>query len=559
MININIIEHLNDLDHGTVQDLLGDYRVVELLIELERINTGKINRGDLILRLLGGIENLLLDKSKRRKLFLSLSRGSLEKIKEQIGGKDPLTLNLRNRENLKELCSVFGIIPERGESEDTNEENLKAEYVNVSYGLFEHQSCALLKCMEIFESNKPRAMLHMPTGSGKTRTAMHLIARHLNNQNKSLVLWLVQGKELCDQASLEFKNAWKSLGERNLPLLNLWSDTKGIDECLLKLTDVRPDEIWPKELEDGVIISSIDTLRNMISKWEPGELVSRREKIGLIVFDEAHRSIAKTYFETLDMLIGSSTSLLGLSATPGRSHYGETNDEESKLVNLFYGNKVLLEIDGYTSPVKALIDKGYLAKLEKEELKIVSSDVDKSQIDEMVNKLHASFEISKEFLNLIGLNAARNLQIVERVESLVLDEDHKRVIVFAPSVESAETISSILNTREVQSHVISNESDVKFRNRVLKKFKSVVDEESMVICNYGVLTTGFDAPRTSAVVIARPTNSIVLLNQMAGRAIRGPKVGGNKTAKLITVVDTEIPKLVETIDQFHAFDDSWKK
>jgi superfamily II DNA or RNA helicase len=72
------------------------------------------------------------------------------------------------------------------------------------------------------------------------------------------------------------------------------------------------------------------------------------------------------------------------------------------------------------------------------------------------------------------------------------------------------------------------------------------------------LTTGFDAPKTSAVVIARPTTSIVLLSQMAGRAIRGVRVGGNRTAKMVTVVDTAIPELVETIDQFHAFDESWE-
>jgi hypothetical protein len=46
---------------------------------------------------------------------------------------------------------------------------------------------------------------------------------------------------------------------------------------------------------------------------------------------------------------------------------------------------------------------------------------------------------------------------------------------------------------------------------------------------------------------------------MAGRAIRGKRVGGNDTAVLITVVDTSIPQLVDTVQQFHAFDESWNK
>jgi hypothetical protein len=46
---------------------------------------------------------------------------------------------------------------------------------------------------------------------------------------------------------------------------------------------------------------------------------------------------------------------------------------------------------------------------------------------------------------------------------------------------------------------------------------------------------------------------------MAGRALRGPRVGGNETATLVTVIDTDIPELVETVNQFHAFDDAWKQ
>ena len=61
------------------------------------------------------------------------------------------------------------------------------------------------------------------------------------------------------------------------------------------------------------------------------------------------------------------------------------------------------------------------------------------------------------------------------------------------------------------------------------------------MCNYGVLTTGFDAPRTSAAVIGRPTLSLVLYSQMIGRALRGPKAGGNKYAEIVTAVDPEFP------------------
>ena len=63
----------------------------------------------------------------------------------------------------------------------------------------------------------------------------------------------------------------------------------------------------------------------------------------------------------------------------------------------------------------------------------------------------------------------------------------------------------------------------------------------MVMVNYGVLTTGFDAPATSAALIARPTRSLVLYSQMVGRATRGTRVGGNAQAEIVTVVDPHLP------------------
>ena len=79
----------------------------------------------------------------------------------------------------------------------------------------------------------------------------------------------------------------------------------------------------------------------------------------------------------------------------------------------------------------------------------------------------------------------------------------------------------------------------------------------MVLINYGVLTTGFDAPRVSATVIARPTKSLVLYSQMVGRAIRGPKAGGNESALILTVVDTALPGFGQLAEAFMNWEDVW--
>lgn len=58
-----------------------------------------------------------------------------------------------------------------------------------------------------------------------------------------------------------------------------------------------------------------------------------------------------------------------------------------------------------------------------------------------------------------------------------------------------------------------------------------------VLCNFGVLTTGFDAPKIQAIIIARPTLSGVLYEQMIGRGMRGPRNGGTDYCVIIDMVD----------------------
>jgi DNA repair protein RadD len=76
-----------------------------------------------------------------------------------------------------------------------------------------------------------------------------------------------------------------------------------------------------------------------------------------------------------------------------------------------------------------------------------------------------------------------------------------------------------------------------------------------VLLNYGVLTTGFDAPKTDVCIIARPVRSIVLYSQMVGRILRGPKNKGNKTNTLYTIKDNlghgDYDELFNSFNEFY--------
>ena len=106
----------------------------------------------------------------------------------------------------------------------------------------------------------------------------------------------------------------------------------------------------------------------------------------------------------------------------------------------------------------------------------------------------------------------------------------KRVLVFGCSVDHSRYLNSVLlylkaiGERVFPGHIDGN-TNLSKREALLKKF---ISGELNVLCNYGVLSTGFDAPKTDAVMITRPTTSPVLYSQMIGRGLRGPIIGGTE-------------------------------
>ena len=64
----------------------------------------------------------------------------------------------------------------------------------------------------------------MPTGAGKTRTAINLVSEKLKDNNKNLVIWLAHTEELCQQAHDEFSKAWEIIGNRNLKSYKLFKN-----------------------------------------------------------------------------------------------------------------------------------------------------------------------------------------------------------------------------------------------------------------------------------------------------------------------------------------------
>ena len=142
------------------------------------------------------------------------------------------------------------------------------------------------------------------------------------------------------------------------------------------------------------------------------------------------------------------------------------------------------------------------------------------------------------------------------VEVEKLAKDHRRILVFGSSVEGARLLATALDAHGmVDARVVTGNTPVHDRRRLINWYKEDTNAPR-VLCNYGVLTTGFDAPLTSAAVICRPTKSLVLYSQMVGRAIRGERAGGNKLAKIVTVVDRNLPGFRDLSEFFTNWEDA---
>ncbi len=437
------------------------------------------------------------------------------------------------RERLPDLFSFFGVVEDVRAPTDSAPDTQQSQ---AAYALFDHQRAVARRVLKVLAEPPRKVVLHMPTGAGKTRTAMHIVASHLINNEPTVVCWLAQNAELLDQAADEFEHAWRALGNRSVNVIRYWGHR-------------HPNIL---EAQDGIVVAGLGKMAALDSR-DPAMLLRFADRVSLTVIDEAHQAIAPTYAAILTALHTKRprNALLGLTATPGRSWSDIAEDR--RLSEYFDGAKVTLEVEGYEDPVSFLIEQGYLARpvfhtLNSEAgLKLSESDV---------VELAGAIDVPEHILGRLGADTQRNLKIIAAIEDLATR--HKRILVFAPSVENARMLVAILTLRRLEAHLVTGQTNSVERERIIRRFKSGT-RQPIVIVNYGVLTTGFDAPAISAAVIARPTMSLVLYSQMVGRATRGTRAGGNAEAEIITVVDPHLPGFGSIAQAFKNWEDVWNE
>ena len=259
----------------------------------------------------------------------------------------------------------------------------------------------------------------------------------------------------------------------------------------------------------------------------------------------------------------SKNQLLGLTATPGRTLNTIESEQNEDLARKFNRKKITLDIDNYENPVQFLIEKGYMAQPNFESIE----GYDKPLTEQEISYLKSGTDTHcKELFFKLGKDANRNVRVINKCKELIENKGHKRIIIFTASVEQSEALALIL-PNEVFKNVsnpgtvrsITQHTNVFDRQKFIEEYKTSRKDDGVVriLLNYDILTTGFDAPETSAVIVARPTFSIVLYSQMIGRALRGEKVGGNKNADIINVIDSKLTVFKDIEKAFLEWEDLW--
>jgi superfamily II DNA or RNA helicase len=164
-------------------------------------------------------------------------------------------------------------------------------------------------------------------------------------------------------------------------------------------------------------------------------------------------------------------------------------------------------------------------------------------------------DLSSDFIKKLSMNEARTNMIIEKTIIENKDKNNK-IIIFAGSVESAKNINLILKMENINCALVTGETNLLERRTNIEKFKDAKSGLNIII-NYGVLTTGFDAPKANVAIIGRPTQSVTLYSQMVGRVMRGKKAGGKKLCKVITVKDP-IKGFRDMSESFTYWEDLWQ-
>lgn len=311
-------------------------------------------------------------------------------------------------------------------------------------------------------------MAQMPTGTGKTYLLTAVIDSFVRANPKAKVWIVAHRRELVSQ----------------------------IDETVRKFQSYSASNT--SSLLSSVKVMSIQWLMRHYDEIE--------EEPGMIVIDEAHHALAKTYKEMWERF--PKAKFLGLTATPCRLNGKGFTDLFDVLVQSW--------------AVPEFISKGRLATYDFVSIK--SDGVTQRLIDSL-QKRGADGDYQNKEMDML-LNKKPSIERLYR--SLEEFGKDRKGIVYAINIDHARKITKLYQENDVKAIAIDSKTPATERQQDIEAFKK---GDIQVLVNVDIFSEGFDCPDVEFVQLARPTLSLAKYLQMVGRGLRVAK--GKKNCVII--------------------------
>ena len=311
-------------------------------------------------------------------------------------------------------------------------------------------------------------MAQMPTGTGKTYLLTAVIDSFVSNNPMEKVWIVAHRRELVSQ----------------------------IDETVRKFHSYYASNTS----------SLLSSVKAMSIQWLMRHYDEIEEEPGMIVIDEAHHALAKTYKEMWERF--PNAKFLGLTATPCRLNGKGFTD--------------LFDILVQSWSVPEFISKGRLATYDFVSIK---SDGMTQRLIDSLQKRGADGDYQNKEMDML-LNKKPTIErLYQSLEEFGKD---RKGIVYAINISHAQKITKLYQENGVKAIAIDSKTPATERQQDIEAFKK---GDIQVLVNVDIFSEGFDCPDVEFVQLARPTLSLAKYLQMVGRGLRVAK--GKKNCVII--------------------------
>ena len=395
-------------------------------------------------------------------------------------------------------------------------------------GLWPAQIVAIRSLERSLKANKPRALIQMATGSGKTFTSISFIYRLIKFGGAKRVLFLVDRGNLARQTKKEFDqyaspyNNFKFGEEYIVQHLqsNQLDTTARVTICTIQrlFSMLKGRELAPEDDEQ-----SVDGISSLFANPEPigYNPAFPIETFDVIVTDEAHRSIYNLWRQVLEYF---DAYLIGLTATPSKQTFGFFNQNlvmeyghpqaVADGVNVNYDvYRIRTQVSEHGSQIEAGFSVGYRDRLtRKTRWQELDEDMayDADALDRAVQTPDQIRTIVRTFRDKLPTDIFPGRTKVPKTLVFAKDDNHAEKIVeilreeFGKGNDFAQKIT-YRSTGDKPENLISA-----FRNSYFPRIAVTVD----------MIATGTDIKPVEIVMFMRSVKSRNFFEQMKGRGVR---------------------------------------